>query len=79
MALSRKATEMRASDKTLKTQLRWGDKDVEIHVKTKGSEENYRKMNLRSNGHKGKETTSGGNQSSGRRVPSCHPWQAEDR
>ena len=47
MAISRKATESRASDKTLKTQMRWGDKDVEIHVKTKGSEEPYRKVNLK--------------------------------
>ena len=46
MTVARKDTELRASDKKLKTQIGWGDKDIEIFTKTKGSEEPLRKVDL---------------------------------
>ena len=33
MTLAKKATERRALDKSLKTQIRWGDRDVEVYLK----------------------------------------------
>ena len=47
MAIAKVATLKRSEDKTLKTQLRWGERDIEIFVKTKGMDEPLRKMNLK--------------------------------
>ena len=47
MAIAKKATQKRNDDKTLKTQLRWGPKDIEIYLKTKGTDEPMRKINLK--------------------------------
>ena len=47
MAIQQKATERRAHDKTLKTQLRWGERDIEIYTKTKGSQEPFRRNDLK--------------------------------
>ena len=41
MAIGKKAAEMRAGDSSIKTQMRWGDKDIEIYTKTKGSQEPF--------------------------------------
>ena len=46
MAIAAKATERRSGDSKLKTQLRWGEKDVEVYVKTKGSQEPLKKTDL---------------------------------
>ena len=46
MHLSRVCTEKRSLDKTLKTQLRFGWKDIEIFTKYKGEEAGYRKVKL---------------------------------
>ena len=47
MAISRKATETRANDRLIKTQLRWGFRDIEIFTKSRGSEEQYKRTNLK--------------------------------
>ena len=47
MAVVHKATERRSVDKMLKTQIRWGCKDVEIYLKEKGSKEPMKKADLR--------------------------------
>ena len=46
MALARKAAERRAADGKLKTQIRWGDSDIEMFVKEKGTNEQLKKTNL---------------------------------
>ena len=46
MAVVNRATELRALDKNLKTQVRWGTKDVEIFSKIKGSQEPLKRTNL---------------------------------
>ena len=46
MAIRTKANELRAADPTLKTQMRWGPRDIEIYLKTKGSKEQYKKEEL---------------------------------
>ena len=46
MAIGRRATEKRAEDRTMKTQMRWGSKDIEIFVKKRGTEEQYKRVNL---------------------------------
>ena len=52
VAIGKKAAERRAIDKTLKTQIRWGEKDLEIFVKNRmennadGEKERFRKTNL---------------------------------
>ena len=46
MAIAGKASECRASDKKLKTQLRWGEKDIKILSKKKVSDEPLRKIDL---------------------------------
>ena len=48
MAISRKATQVRANDKQIKTQMRWGMKDIEMFMKTKGSQEPFKKTYLKS-------------------------------
>ena len=45
--LTNKASVLREQDNTLKTQVRWGDKDVEIWTKRKGSDERYRKIDIK--------------------------------
>ena len=47
MAVVQQAKRSRAADPTLKTQLRWGHKDIEIYLKTKGQQEQYRKTSLK--------------------------------
>ena len=47
MALARKAAERRTEDPELKTQIRWGSKDVEMYTKKRGSEEQFRKTELK--------------------------------
>ena len=47
MTIARKATERRAEDPKLKTQIRWGDNDIEIFVKEKGTDAQLKKQNLR--------------------------------
>ena len=47
MALANKASECRSRDNTLKNSSKMGDKDVEIYIKTKGSEEQFRKIPLK--------------------------------
>ena len=47
MAIARKAAQKRSVDKTLKTQLRWGLKDVEVFVKTRGENEQFRRISLK--------------------------------
>ena len=42
MAISRQCTAARAMDANLKTQLRFGRHDVELYIKTKGSNTGYR-------------------------------------
>ena len=44
IAIANKATERRKLDSKLKTQLRWGVKDIEIFVKEKGTEEPLKKV-----------------------------------
>ena len=34
-------------DNTLKTQIRWGDHDIEVYTKVKGSETQYKKVDLK--------------------------------
>ena len=46
MYLNGICTEMRQEDQSLKTQIRFGKKDIEIFTKRKGEEEGYRKVNL---------------------------------
>ena len=46
IGLANEASEKRMKDKDLKTQIRWGEKDVEIWMKKKGSEENLVKIDL---------------------------------
>ena len=46
MAVARQATQKRTEDKSLKTQLRWGHKDIKIFVKIKGESEPYKKTSL---------------------------------
>ena len=46
MALGRKAAQMRANDKTLKTQLRWGTCDIDIFTKTKGYQDMLKKVDI---------------------------------
>ena len=45
-ALANRASELRAQDKSLKTQIRWGQKYIEIFTKEKGSNEPLQKINL---------------------------------
>ena len=45
MAISRRATELRANDNTLKTQQRWGMRDVEILTKVRGTQD-FQKVKL---------------------------------
>ena len=45
-AVAHRAKIMRAADSNLKTQLRWGGKDLEVYTKTKGSDEQMKLMNL---------------------------------
>ena len=47
MALGRRAAQLRAEDKTLKTQLRWGSRDIEIFTKTKGAEDMLKKVDIK--------------------------------
>ena len=47
MAVAGQATVRRSDNPKLKTQLRWGDKDVEVFVKIKGSEETFKRINLK--------------------------------
>ena len=47
MAVSRKATAKRAIDKKLKTQVRWGDHDLEMFTKEKGSKEPFKRVHLK--------------------------------
>ena len=47
MALSAQAAVARSENKNMKTQIRWGDHDVEMFVKTKGNGEQYRKVKLK--------------------------------
>ena len=46
MAIAAKAKEVRANDNTIKTQIRWGNNDIEIFTRLKGSEEAFKKMDL---------------------------------
>ena len=46
MVIGQKAAQRRAIDKSLKTQIRWGSKDIEIFTKVKGSNEPLRKVKL---------------------------------
>ena len=52
VAIGKKAAERRAADKTLNTQIRWGEKDIKIFVKirsdnnTDGEKEHFRKTSL---------------------------------
>ena len=41
IALGRRAREMREKDAGLRTQIRFGDKDIELHTKRKGSNDRY--------------------------------------
>ena len=47
MVIKKRAAEMRAADSSLKTQLRWGDRDIKIFMKTKGSQEQYMETDLK--------------------------------
>ena len=47
MALSAQAAVARSENKNIKTQIRWGDHDVEMFVKSKGNDEQYRKIKLK--------------------------------
>ena len=46
LAISQRAKDLRAADSSLKTQLRWGEKDIEIYTKTKGMEDPLKQVNL---------------------------------
>ena len=46
-AVAKQAAEKRAKDKTLKTQLRWGEDDIEIFIKHRDNEEQFKKTNLK--------------------------------
>ena len=45
-ALAKKAAEKRKLCTDLKTQIRWGDTDVEIHTKQKGTDEAFKKCDI---------------------------------
>ena len=45
-AISKEATRQRAEDKNLKTQLRFGPKDVEVYTKERGGDEGYKEVDL---------------------------------
>ena len=47
MAISSVCKDRRKEDGDLKTQLRYGTKDIEVHIKYRGSGEGFRKTNLR--------------------------------
>ena len=47
MALVRRSKEKRNEDRSLKTQIRWGHKDVEIFTKQRGTEERFQKAGLK--------------------------------
>ena len=46
MSLNQICAEKRKNDPTLKTQLRFGKKDIEVFTKTKGEESGYKKVDL---------------------------------
>ena len=46
MAVARQAANRRAANKKLKTQLRWGESDIEIFTKEKGTEEPLKRKDL---------------------------------
>ena len=46
MGLANRAMERRAEEKDLKTQVRWGERDVEIWTKKKGTEDNLEKRDI---------------------------------
>ena len=46
MAISKVCAERRNVEKDLKTQIRYGSKDIEVHIKIKGSGEGFKKTNL---------------------------------
>ena len=45
-AIAHRAKIVRAANNNIKTQLRWGEKDIEVYTKTKGSEEQMKVVNL---------------------------------
>ena len=45
-AIAKRAAELRGENKELKTQLRWGENDLEMFVKIKNTEENLKKVDL---------------------------------
>ena len=47
IALRKRATQMRAEDHLLKTQIRWGLKDVKIFTKEKGTQDQFCKQDLK--------------------------------
>ena len=46
MAIGRRAANVRANNRTLKTLQRWGNKDIKIFTKTRGSQEQFQKVDL---------------------------------
>ena len=46
MEISRRCTEARRKNPALKTQIRYGDMDIEVYTKTKGSKESYKFVTL---------------------------------
>ena len=47
MAIAAKAKETRLKDNRVKTQIRWGNNDIEIFTRMKGSEEGFKKVDLK--------------------------------
>ena len=47
MAVSRRAADKRGDDNLLKTQIRWGKRDIEVFTKTKGTNEQFKRTNLK--------------------------------
>ena len=48
MAVGKRAADIRSKDKTIKTQIRWGEKDLEIYTKKKGGDnkEQFKRIEL---------------------------------
>ena len=47
MGISSRAATLRGQNKTLKTQIRWGDRDLEVFSKIKGYQEPYKNISLK--------------------------------
>ena len=47
MTLNRRASDKRTEDRSLKTQIRWGTRDIEMFTKVRGSQEPYQKVDTK--------------------------------